>query len=234
MDRTCFILFFCLMMVYLLGCARLSSGAPCPCPHIPERPLTIPPPQVCHHINSSFRYTCIEHYVRKAGTSNLIKCMNSNGSVVWTTFKLECIPDPKITTNPPNSTAETSTTVVWSVSTSVSTSGGTNSVEPTPQVTTVNTCTIKSSMLSPTSSGGFSAPAPHFETNVKAAAISLSVVIMICALTGLTLCMYRRRVHRNCQQQKVDELQPMNRTTELEMQNMYPVTSNCHRGAMGC
>ncbi|KAM4570053.1 interleukin-15 receptor subunit alpha isoform 3-T3 [Odontesthes bonariensis] len=229
--------FFAVIMVYLLGCARLSSGASCPCPGIPQRPLTKPPPQDCFQINESFRYICIERYVRKAGTSNRIVCTKSNGGVEWTTFNLKCIPDPKLPTHPQNRTesgsdishdpivtstvTETSTGVetVWSVSTSVSPSGGTNSVEPTPQVmqTTVNTCTKKSPTLSPTSSEDvISARASSFETNVKAAAISLSVLITICALTGLSLFLYRR-VHRNPSQQKADEVEPMNRPVELEM-----------------
>jgi len=63
-------------------------SATCPCQEIPQRRRTIPPPQACRQINDIFRYSCIKGYVRKAGTSNLIKCINSG---VWTPFNLECI-----------------------------------------------------------------------------------------------------------------------------------------------
>ncbi|XP_030576606.1 interleukin-15 receptor subunit alpha [Archocentrus centrarchus] len=64
----------------------------CPCPEIPERNLTKPPTQTCFQIGSRFHYQCIDGYVRKSGTSNLIKCEATGGAPQWTQPTLECIP----------------------------------------------------------------------------------------------------------------------------------------------
>ncbi|XP_062299841.1 interleukin-15 receptor subunit alpha isoform X3 [Scomber scombrus] len=87
----------CVVMVCLRGIAHCSSSD-C-CPEIPTRPLTKPPSQKCFKINDRFRYTCVDGYTRKAGTSNLIKCNAGQGSAkVWTPYNLNCIPDPHRTT----------------------------------------------------------------------------------------------------------------------------------------
>ncbi|XP_033987200.1 interleukin-15 receptor subunit alpha isoform X17 [Trematomus bernacchii] len=100
----------CLTVLCLLGAAEVSSleNNTC-CPDIPKVPRTKRPEVACFQINSTFRYACIDGYVRKSGTSNLLKCKQSNGtSFIYTpstgaTF--ECILDPKRTTAPPKSTA---------------------------------------------------------------------------------------------------------------------------------
>uniref|UniRef100_A0A3P8WSR5 Sushi domain-containing protein n=1 Tax=Cynoglossus semilaevis TaxID=244447 RepID=A0A3P8WSR5_CYNSE len=70
-------------------CVCVTDLTTCPCPLIPLEPLTEPAPQTCY--TDTFRYTCIPGYVRKAGTSNLIRCKRLNGSVNWTTASLQCI-----------------------------------------------------------------------------------------------------------------------------------------------
>uniref|UniRef100_A0A8C5HNL0 Sushi domain-containing protein n=1 Tax=Gouania willdenowi TaxID=441366 RepID=A0A8C5HNL0_GOUWI len=52
----------------------LLDNIGCPCPDIPSRDLTTPPSRECRQINSTFRYSCVDGYVRKAGTSNRVKC----------------------------------------------------------------------------------------------------------------------------------------------------------------
>ncbi|XP_033987184.1 interleukin-15 receptor subunit alpha isoform X2 [Trematomus bernacchii] len=107
----------CLTVLCLLGAAEVSSleNNTC-CPDIPKVPRTKRPEVACFQINSTFRYACIDGYVRKSGTSNLLKCKQSNGtSFIYTpstgaTF--ECILDPKRTTAPPKSTATTGPTHV--------------------------------------------------------------------------------------------------------------------------
>ncbi|XP_054480312.1 interleukin-15 receptor subunit alpha isoform X3 [Anoplopoma fimbria] len=100
-------------MVCLLGAALCSKDKTiCPCPEIKSLgPRTQPPPVTCFNISDTFRYKCIENYVRQVGTSNLIKCKQSdNGTRHWAPDKpsLNCIPDPnKTTTQPPSSTATT-------------------------------------------------------------------------------------------------------------------------------
>ncbi|KAM7377974.1 hypothetical protein PAMA_013063 [Pampus argenteus] len=126
----------CVKMVCLLGAACFSTSDVCPCPEVPTHPLTKPPPQKCYQIGDSLRYDCIDGYVRKAGTSNLIKCKrNSPGAAEWTKRMLSCIPDPKrTTTQPPNTTVTTPSTSQQidrsgGVSASVTTKPG--STEPT-------------------------------------------------------------------------------------------------------
>uniref|UniRef100_A0A672GX62 Sushi domain-containing protein n=1 Tax=Salarias fasciatus TaxID=181472 RepID=A0A672GX62_SALFA len=85
------------IMVCFLGAVRLSTGdeSHCPCPKIPPWPLTEDPPEKCHQISDTFRYTCLVGYVRKAGTSNLIKCELKNKVGQWQNSTLQCIDDPK-------------------------------------------------------------------------------------------------------------------------------------------
>lgn len=61
----------------------------CKCQEIPQIPLTVDPLSRCPENTTYFRYTCIEGYVRKAGTSNRINCNQINGA--WTTPLLQCI-----------------------------------------------------------------------------------------------------------------------------------------------
>ncbi|XP_040885752.1 interleukin-15 receptor subunit alpha isoform X2 [Toxotes jaculatrix] len=119
------------IMVCLLGAARCSNGGDitCPCREISPLPLTEPPPQDCLH--SRFRYTCLDGYLRKVGTSNLIKCTQQKiGGPKWSTPTLVCIADPKRTTTPtPERTVATSSipNTIKSASTSASEATETNS-----------------------------------------------------------------------------------------------------------
>ena len=69
----------------------LPDAISCPCSAIPPLNLTQPPPETCLEVDSRFRYNCAKGYVRKAGTSNLIKCQNTTGVVKWTEATLQCI-----------------------------------------------------------------------------------------------------------------------------------------------
>ncbi|XP_074482305.1 interleukin-15 receptor subunit alpha isoform X6 [Sebastes fasciatus] len=93
-----------IIMICLLGAAHYSNAVSikCPCAEIPKRLGTEPPPENCFEI--SFRYTCKGGFVRKAGTSNLIRCKQKDGALQWFPYNitLQCIPDPNITpTQPP-------------------------------------------------------------------------------------------------------------------------------------
>ncbi|XP_076578026.1 interleukin-15 receptor subunit alpha isoform X2 [Chaetodon auriga] len=142
----------CVMMISLLGAVRCSNGegVDCPCPKIPLRILTEPPPTTCFQIDGTFRYRCIRGYVRKAGTSDLTRCKLNSSVAKWKEPSLRCIPDPKgTTTQPPSTTAtkghtdfphdsivtttvtSTSLQMTQSISISASVSAGTDNTEPT-------------------------------------------------------------------------------------------------------
>nr|XP_057933966.1 interleukin-15 receptor subunit alpha [Doryrhamphus excisus] len=101
MDLRSLLLYGCLVMVSRLGAVHYSTGEPneCLCSEIPPLNWTEPPD--CHQMNKTFRYTCVKGYVRKAGTSNLIKCQPDSR---WSTPHLTCIVDPRGTPQASNST----------------------------------------------------------------------------------------------------------------------------------
>ncbi|XP_056223608.1 interleukin-15 receptor subunit alpha isoform X2 [Seriola aureovittata] len=110
MDQGSLSFSVCAMMLCLLGATRCSKGDNCPCSDIPHLPLTKPPPETCQN---TFRYSCVDSYVRKVGTSNLIKCKQDKGALYWTKASLNCIPDPlRRTTQPPQSKGTTNRTYI--------------------------------------------------------------------------------------------------------------------------
>lgn len=62
----------------------------CPCPEIPPVNLTETPPTDCFQIGEKFRYECKAGYVREAGTSSLIRCIQMSNAVEWTRRYLKC------------------------------------------------------------------------------------------------------------------------------------------------
>ncbi|XP_044042356.1 interleukin-15 receptor subunit alpha isoform X2 [Siniperca chuatsi] len=157
MDLGSLLFSLCIMMICLLGAARCSSHDQIKCcPEILQLPQTEPPPVNCLPINSTFRYKCIEGYLRKVGTSNLIRCKQiKNASPEWSKPSLKCIPDPmRTTTQPPKTTvtkghteiphdsivtttvtmASISPKITQSISTSASVTAETYSTKPTSTV----------------------------------------------------------------------------------------------------
>ncbi|XP_056604970.1 interleukin-15 receptor subunit alpha isoform X2 [Triplophysa dalaica] len=62
------------------------------------------------HVKDQIRFNCVDGFVRKAGTSNLFRCVEKNGKSTWIpAIQLLCIRDPKKPTHPPK-TEETFTT----------------------------------------------------------------------------------------------------------------------------
>ncbi|KAK5849101.1 hypothetical protein PBY51_008770 [Eleginops maclovinus] len=145
----------CLTVLCLLGAAGISTSddLPCPCPKIPEKPKTEPSLE-CFAINSRFRYKCIEGYVRKSGTSNLITCkQDDGGSPQWSLdAKFQCIVDPKRTTPPPQSTSTSGPTDIPHDST-VSSTVTSRSFQASQSIQPSATVTAE-----PTSSSDFSSP----------------------------------------------------------------------------
>ncbi|XP_073694350.1 interleukin-15 receptor subunit alpha isoform X1 [Garra rufa] len=57
---------------------------------------TKPVPDFTDRIGASIRFECADGYVRRAGTSSLIRCIEKNGKISWhSDLRLQCIPDPK-------------------------------------------------------------------------------------------------------------------------------------------
>lgn len=219
----------CVMMVCLLGAAHCSTGGEnkCKCQEIPQFPLTKDPLSSCSEITTSFRYSCIEGYVRKAGTSNRITCNQVNGS--WTTPSLKCIPDPK-RPQPPNTTVtptSTSPLVIRIASTSVTAeTEKAESTSPDLQVsshksTQVNLVTKteeteKSASTSTTTEPSTFNPRVSDHTklsNTSTALITLASIVIVCALIGLAFKkFYRRSKENTCHQPSKEEQIPMNQS----------------------
>ncbi|KAM8740722.1 interleukin-15 receptor subunit alpha isoform 8-T8 [Acanthopagrus schlegelii] len=144
------------MMISPPGHVRCSAGdaISCPCPAIPPLNLTQPPTETCSQVDSRFRYNCVKGYVRKAGTSNLIKCQNTNGVVKWTEATLQCIPDPKIVpTPPPSPPVKQGLTDIPPISTIATTVTPTTSLQMTQSISTSASVTAETDSTEPTSSG---------------------------------------------------------------------------------
>ncbi|XP_036977146.1 interleukin-15 receptor subunit alpha isoform X6 [Acanthopagrus latus] len=157
MDLGFLVFSFFAMMISPPGDVRCSAGdaISCPCSAIPPLNLTQPPPETCLEVDSRFRYNCAKGYVRKAGTSNLIKCQNTTGVVKWTEATLQCIPDPKIVpTPPPSPPVKQGLTDILPISTIATTvTAPTTSLQMTQSISTSASVTAETDSTVPTSSG---------------------------------------------------------------------------------
>lgn len=73
------------LLVYVL-----SDEIRCLCPEIPPVNLTEPPPRDCFEVGARYRYRCKAGHKREAGTSDLIKCVQTAHAVEWTSHNLRC------------------------------------------------------------------------------------------------------------------------------------------------
>ncbi|XP_007571709.1 interleukin-15 receptor subunit alpha isoform X6 [Poecilia formosa] len=195
MDPDRFSTSVCVLMVCLLGTTRLSSVGHCACPEIPRRNFTLQPEAGnCFNVSYRYRYTCIPGYVRKAGTSNLIRCSNL---LQWTTtkFPLECIPHPDSTPPLPPHIPDGS-----SITTAPPNWPGTSTSHPTGRTTTETTSSAN--MEQSTSA------------DAKTIGVTLSVVILLVSMSGIIFVLYRRR-KRQIPCRETEEMQPMNNPSVL-------------------
>ncbi|XP_034528940.1 interleukin-15 receptor subunit alpha isoform X4 [Notolabrus celidotus] len=195
MDLVSLLLYsLCIVMICAPGPAQGSTGdqTRCPCPDIPTRPLTEPPNGTCL---TKFRYVCIHGYVRKAGTSNLIKCNGADGDSqgTWSTPSLECIPDPRITTTPQTpgqaetTAASTSQQMTQSMIPSTTEAAETNSTEPTSLVTDHS----------------------QEQSHGTAAGVTCAALAIVCGVIGISFWCYRRK-KSNIPPPTREEQTPMN------------------------
>lgn len=208
------------VMVCFLGRTRLSSAGTCTCESIPKINFTVQEYD-CNKI--AFRYQCIEGYVRKAGTSNLIKCKMEDGRPQWTKSELQCIPAPAPRPPPKIPDGTKSPTVESSLPAFAGTSpshekGATRSdiTEQSPlgtkHMTTVQSHTVLSSTHSPriqnntniTITGGYTA-------DLQKVGIGLSVVILSFAIIGVIFLLHHRRRKWQIPTSGTEEMQPMNK-----------------------
>ncbi|XP_019947765.1 interleukin-15 receptor subunit alpha isoform X2 [Paralichthys olivaceus] len=171
MDPRSLCLSLCAVIASLLAAARCSSVDKnnCSCAEIPQMPRTKPPPENC---SDTFRYTCEDGYVRKVGTSNLIKCWKNNSPPKWNKSTLQCIPDPRRTTTRP----------------------------PMIPVTTTYRTTPDSSNQSPSNRTDNSHLSGHSDQRLGTTTTTLIVcasLVIACTLIGISYACYRRRSQNN-------------------------------------
>ncbi|XP_034528936.1 interleukin-15 receptor subunit alpha isoform X1 [Notolabrus celidotus] len=227
MDLVSLLLYsLCIVMICAPGPAQGSTGdqTRCPCPDIPTRPLTEPPNGTCL---TKFRYVCIHGYVRKAGTSNLIKCNGADGDSqgTWSTPSLECIPDPRITTTPQTpgqaeTTASTSQQMTQSMIPSTTEAAETNSTEPTSLVTdhsqayfVTQTAGVKTTPIPTTTRSSDNSTADPLVWNEQshgtAAGVTCAALAIVCGVIGISFWCYRRK-KSNIPPPTREEQTPMN------------------------
>ncbi|XP_034719295.1 interleukin-15 receptor subunit alpha isoform X7 [Etheostoma cragini] len=174
-------------VICLLGAALCSNGdnIGCPCPNIPTLALTEPPLYSCYQINKTYRYKCIEGYKRKVGTSNLIKCMQTEGgSAIWSIPTLECIVDPNRPPPPQPPKSTVTTPIIETETTETTGTTGTRRTTSTSTTTEPKSNSTISIVLPPALPGIGS---------TTTAVIGCASLAFVLALIGISLYCYKRK-----------------------------------------
>ncbi|KAM9328664.1 uncharacterized protein KZ484_020060 isoform 3-T3 [Pholidichthys leucotaenia] len=222
-----------------------GDEASCPCPAIPPKNLTKTPPKECFKINAKYRYSCIEGYVRRVGTSGLTRCQQTtDGAAKWSISSLECIRDPKL---PPIIITTTTTTIRTTTKEPVKSDSTipqltsikkpeTSDPKLPPVITTTTTTTkepVKSDSTIPQLTSikkpeTTRASRPTAQANVTAAngssnattvAVTTVSLVLVCLALVVGILLYRRMSRKSIPLQTEEEMRAMNPDTSgLESQ----------------
>ncbi|XP_032360601.1 interleukin-15 receptor subunit alpha isoform X16 [Etheostoma spectabile] len=182
-------------VICLLGAALRSSGdnISCPCPKIPLLDLTEPPLDSCRQIDNTYRYTCKVGYIRKVGTSNLIKCRQEGGSPKWSTPTLQCKADPN---RPPPTQPPTSTVTTPIIETETTETKGTTGTQRT---------TSTSTTTEPSSNSTIPAGTALRIGSTTTAVIGCASLAFVLALIGISLYCYKRKSRNSSPPEPTEE-----------------------------
>ncbi|XP_036977148.1 interleukin-15 receptor subunit alpha isoform X8 [Acanthopagrus latus] len=222
MDLGFLVFSFFAMMISPPGDVRCSAGdaISCPCSAIPPLNLTQPPPETCLEVDSRFRYNCAKGYVRKAGTSNLIKCQNTTGVVKWTEATLQCIPDPKIVpTPPPSPPVKQGLTDILPISTIATTV-----TEKAATETRTVAWMTQGSTIAALSQRSTAEPQRH-ELSSTIARNSIVPLVIICACAGICFYYYKRRTRNMIPVRTSEEDVPMDGIQPQDSVRSQPATA---------
>ncbi|KAM9328665.1 uncharacterized protein KZ484_020060 isoform 4-T4 [Pholidichthys leucotaenia] len=206
-----------------------GDEASCPCPAIPPKNLTKTPPKECFKINAKYRYSCIEGYVRRVGTSGLTRCQQTtDGAAKWSISSLECIRDPKL---PPIIITTTTTTIRTTTKEPVKSDSTipqltsikkpeTSDPKLPPVITTTTTTTkepVKSDSTIPQLT---SIKKPETRSsNATTVAVTTVSLVLVCLALVVGILLYRRMSRKSIPLQTEEEMRAMNPDTSgLESQ----------------
>uniref|UniRef100_A0A3Q2P361 Interleukin-15 receptor subunit alpha n=1 Tax=Fundulus heteroclitus TaxID=8078 RepID=A0A3Q2P361_FUNHE len=184
-----------------------SRVAKCRCSDIHKVELAVPK-DGCSDTEERHRYDCIPGYVREAGTSNLIRCEEKDGTFQWSEPTLKCIPDPK---KPRSTSSPGTSTSLPSVRTSTSAAAKSTDTGTSTNLKNVRTSTSEAATSSNTELTTLGEGNRMKLGDDKAVGISLSVVILLFAICCIIVLLYRRR-NRKIPPKEAEELEPMNET----------------------
>ncbi|XP_016418765.1 uncharacterized protein LOC107748489 isoform X3 [Sinocyclocheilus rhinocerous] len=171
-----------IMAAYQHNIAR--AGGVCGTPNL--IPNTVPVPDLQYYIGDSIRIQCAEGYVRKAGTSNLIRCTEKDGSISWhSDLRLKCIADPK---KPHVPSAETQRPHQHFTS---STTERTARRNTTVHGTSTATTGVNESVTTSTVSKGDDLGA--FSSGYKSTVGGVTGIILLCLMAAVLLLWWRSR-----------------------------------------
>ncbi|XP_063074042.1 uncharacterized protein LOC134464551 isoform X2 [Engraulis encrasicolus] len=179
------LLLLLVVIPHKLSAAAEAEGGPGGCGPLPLVDHTKPIEGQTFPENHRFRYKCEDGFIRKAGTSNLYKCVKDQIYHWRNVPKLECIPDPNLpaVTKAPE---QTPTTIKAS----------TESVVALVENTTTSTTTVTTTTTTATSTVSSSAtpkPLPVYNENAVVSGSVVGVVLLV-VMSAVVFFLYTRQM----------------------------------------